>query len=106
MRKFTVPDRLGLAVPAERSRWKPWQRCGTVKFADVGDHRMTAKLARYLSDDELHWFKAVRTNDAPAHAMIDAEIRRREAWPPRLALIISSLALGVSLAGVIVNALQ
>lgn len=106
MRAFTVTDRLGQPVAAKRSRWKLWRHRGTVKLADIGDHRLTTKLARHLSDDDLHWFKAVRTADVPAHAMVDAEIRRREAWPPRLALIISSLALGVSVASVILNALK
>jgi hypothetical protein len=105
MRQFTVPDRLGSPVPARRSRWKPWQRRGTVLSSDIGDHRLTVNLAKHLSDDDLHWLKAIRTGDVPAQAMIDAEIRRREAWPPRVALIISSVALGVSVAGVIVAAL-
>lgn len=80
---------------------------GTVNISDLTAlHELTPALARRLTDYDLHLFPHLRTNDAVAHSIIEAELRRRERFTARLALAVSVGAVCISIATAVFSNLQ
>lgn len=79
-------------------RWPaPWNTRGTLRIDQItGLHELTPKLARRLSDYDLHLMPRVRTNDSVLHTVIEAEMRRRENSTARWALAVSIMSLVVA----------
>ena len=89
-------------IPRFSRWWRPWDIRGTLRVSDLsGLHELTPELAKRLSDFELHLFPHVRSNDAVARSVVDAEIRRREAATARLALAVSVIAVAISFASLL-----
>jgi hypothetical protein len=84
-----------------RDHW--WSRRGTITIADLGPFDMTQLIARRMTTHELHYYPHVRTGDRPGHAIALAEIRRREGWTARLALVLSFVSLVVAVVNAIVK---
>lgn len=85
-----------IAHRPRRSVLRFWNLRGTITIADLGPFDMNETIARRLTTHELHYYPHVRTGDRPGHAIVATELRRREAWVPRMALTISAISLIVS----------
>lgn len=103
------PKRRGYLWPAQedgrwikiRERQRFWSKHGTVLIGDLGQFDMTEEIARHMTTHHLHYYPHVCTGDKPGHAIALAEIRRREGWVPRTALMISAVALILSFISVL-----
>lgn len=80
-----------------------WSKQGTVKSVYLGRFDMTPGIASRMETYELHRYRHVNTGDGPGHSMVEAELRWRENWPARFAIVISTLSLITAFAALAID---